>query len=665
VTVRGHRRLLALVLAMEAVCAPASAVADDPATEKGELDIVDPPPESIGDPSYAEELVAWARANHVWEQPQWEHLGHWIRSVRGTWEGQPDGPLFYLAPDGKTDPEAELEATIRGIWAPEPGDPDVEHPLCRFPARMAWLAEIAQLDASRLPRRRCAKFEHFAKRMRAESVALVFSAYYLNSPASAFGHTFLRLHRKGNRRGTELLDEGIDYAAVVDTSNAFIYAVKGLTGMFPGRFSAMPYYYKVREYNDYESRDLWEYELNLSPHAVAMLVAHLWELGSTYFDYYYLSENCSYHSLAVLEVADPSLDLMTYVKYPTVPIDTVRALFKNPGLVRAMHFRPSLRTRVRHDLDALTAAQVDWVSKVLDDPKAPFPPTMSDVERAQVLDVASDIVDMRDTKAALLTDDPVVAALRQTILERRAEIHADAEIAPVPIPVDKIPNAGHQTARVSLGTGYAPDAGGAYYELGGRVALHDLADAPDGYPETSQIEFLPTRVRYYPDGNSFQLEDLWLVRVLSLSPWARFQKPLSFAVRAGALRLRDSGCFDCIAADADVAGGLTFGVGHDDTFAIYALGDVTATYSPTLRGLAGSTFRAGIGPVGGFRWRLSHTLVWTADGGASYLPDAHPDVNYVAETTMRWEFAPNLAAGADLRRWPLATEGSLSAYFYY
>jgi hypothetical protein len=57
--------------------------------------------------------------------------------------------------------------------------------------------------------------------------------------------------------------------------------------------------------------------------------------------------------------------------------------------------------------------------------------------------------------------------------------------------------------------------------------------------------------------------------------------------------------------------------------------------------------------------------VWTADGGASYLPDAHPDVNYVAETTMRWEFAPNLAAGADLRRWPLATEGSLSAYFYY
>ena len=72
-------------------------------------------------------------------------------------------------------------------------------------------------------------------------------------------------------------------------------------------FHALPYFYKVREYNDYESRDLWEYDLNLSPRAVAMLVAHLWELGSTYFDYFYLSENCSYHSLAVLGVAEPSL----------------------------------------------------------------------------------------------------------------------------------------------------------------------------------------------------------------------------------------------------------------------------------------------------------------------------------------------------------------------
>jgi hypothetical protein len=40
---------------------------------------------------------------------------------------------------------------------------------------------------------------------------------------------------------------------------------KVLTGQYPGEYSIMPYYRKVKEYGDFESRDLWEYELNLTP----------------------------------------------------------------------------------------------------------------------------------------------------------------------------------------------------------------------------------------------------------------------------------------------------------------------------------------------------------------------------------------------------------------
>lgn len=635
------------------------------AASEGEGNIVDPPATSPGDPSYAGELVAQARALHLWKQEAWIRLGHWYVGASGDWRGQPDGPAFFLAPGGKTDPQAELEATLRGIWAPEPTDPREQHPFCRFPARMAWLDEQLHFDGARMPSRRCAKFEHFARRLRAESVSMVFSSYYLSSPASAFGHTFLRLHKAGMKRESQLLDTGIDYAAIVDTPNALLYAIRGLTGLFPGVFSSMPYYYKVREYNDYESRDLWEYELNLSPHAVAMMVAHLWELGSTYFDYYYLSENCSYHSLALLGVAEPTLHLMEYVKYPTVPIDTVRALFKNPGLVRQLRYRPSLHTTVRHELDVLSGPEVDAVAALLGDPDAPLPAGLSDVDRARVLDAANELVDLRDPTGSMLVSDPKVAAVKQRILERRAEIVVAAEPLTAPLPTDKMPHMGHAPARVSLGTGYTPEAGGGFYEAGGRVALHDLADAPDGYPETSQIEFLPTRLRFYPKPRAFELEDLWLVRVVSLPTWARFEHPLSFAVRGGAMRLRDAGCFKCLAGDFDVAGGATIGVGHDDTFAFYLMGDASVLYSPTMNGLGGSTFRVGVGPVGGLRWRLSHELVWTADGSASYLPAATTNVTWLAETTARWEFTPNFAAGLDLRRWPLASEGSFSMYFYY
>ena len=76
------------------------------------------------------------------------------------------------------------------------------------------------------------------------------------------------------------------------------------TGGFPGRFYVMPYYVKVQEYSNIESRDLWEYELSLSPAQVQRLVMHAWETRTTEFDYLFLTRHCSYQLLTLLEVAD-------------------------------------------------------------------------------------------------------------------------------------------------------------------------------------------------------------------------------------------------------------------------------------------------------------------------------------------------------------------------
>ena len=72
----------------------------------------------------------------------------------------------------------------------------------------------------------------------------------------------------------------------------------------------MPYYVKVQEYSNMESRDLWEYELTLSAAQVSRLVMHAWETRATHFDYYFFSRNCSYQLLALLEAADPDLHLI-------------------------------------------------------------------------------------------------------------------------------------------------------------------------------------------------------------------------------------------------------------------------------------------------------------------------------------------------------------------
>ena len=72
-----------------------------------------------------------------------------------------------------------------------------------------------------------------------------------------------------------------------------------------------------------------------------MLVAHLWELGSTYFDYYYLSENCSYHILGAARGGrSRGSSCSIGCAAPVIPADTVKALFANPDLVAGVGSGP-------------------------------------------------------------------------------------------------------------------------------------------------------------------------------------------------------------------------------------------------------------------------------------------------------------------------------------
>src|SRR5207237_21150 len=125
-----------------------------------------------------------------------------------------------------------------------------------------------------------------------------------------------------------------------------MYAYEVMTGGFKGYFSSMPYYLKVQEYRDFESRDIWEYRLNFTRDQVLQMLRHAWELGNTYFDYFYLKENCAYHILSLLEVADPRLHLTDAFTVWTIPADTIRLITSEPGLVGAIVFRPSLTSQI-------------------------------------------------------------------------------------------------------------------------------------------------------------------------------------------------------------------------------------------------------------------------------------------------------------------------------
>jgi len=73
---------------------------------------------------------------------------------------------------------------------------DEEHPQCVFPARYKWLKRELSFDPLEHPEQACPRLEGWLNELNPERITLVFSSFYMNNPASMFGHTLLRIDTK-------------------------------------------------------------------------------------------------------------------------------------------------------------------------------------------------------------------------------------------------------------------------------------------------------------------------------------------------------------------------------------------------------------------------------------------------------------------------------------
>jgi Domain of unknown function (DUF4105) len=270
-------------------------------------------PAHAGD--YLGELTARSRELRLHERREWHRLLHYISNLTSSGvHSLADSPAFFLAPDGKINPQAELEATLASFFSDAEETNDRQNAQCQFVARHAWLDRELGFDPARLPVQPCKRFQAWREALNPQGVTLVFPAAHLNNPSSMYGHTLLRVDARDQDERTRLLAYAVNYTANTTETNGIVFAINGLFGTYPGNFSMMPYYLKVREYNDLENRDIWEYELNLTPQEIDRLLMHIWELGPVWFDYYFFDENCAYYLLEALEVARTDLDLSSHFR---------------------------------------------------------------------------------------------------------------------------------------------------------------------------------------------------------------------------------------------------------------------------------------------------------------------------------------------------------------
>ena len=510
------------------------------------------------DGGYAAELLASARAAGLAEHRQWHTLIHYEPLSLGGVSSLIDSPSFFAALDGKTNPQAELDATIRSFFADAPTSGE-QPPQCLRIARYRWLKSELRFDPARLKEQTCAEFEDWFRTLDAANVTLAYPSAYLNNPSSMFGHTLLRIDRPRQGEDTRLLSFAINFAADTGADGGALFAVKGLAGGYRGYFSLMPYYEKVGEYSEIENRDVWEYHLNLKPHEVKRMLEHLWELQGQYVNYYFLSTNCSYVLLSLINTARPDLDLARGLDLYAIPVDTVRAAVRQNGLLGEVVFRPSGMTRItdlrggigeeEQDL-ALALARGDAGPEAAEVAAYPAETRMAILELAQAL--------LQYRLNAGEMDRDVVAPRSLDLLRARASIAGPSPVRGEPPAVR--PDEGHGSVRLSGGFGMT--GSNPFVEVGLRPAFHDLLDPPPGYPRGAEIEILGPRVRAYL-GDLPRLEDFTAVGIKSLSPRDRFFRPMSWRTKLGVERFRE---------DADDAGWLV-GVLEGAAGGTWALGE--------------------------------------------------------------------------------------------
>lgn len=627
------------------------------------------PGAQAADVAYRDELLASSRQLALSARPAWHKLLHYQSTWSGGVESEADGPSFFLAADGKVSPRAELEATLRGLFASvAPGAPtDVQHPICQFPARVLWLTRELHIDRERLPHPVCDRFDEFRKNLDAASVTLVFSSYYLNNPASAFGHTFLLINSRKSQTDSEreLLDYAVNFSATADTANAVAYALKGIFGSFPGEFSKVPYYMQVRKYNDFESRDLWLYSLALTPDEIEALVAHIWELGSTWFDYYYMTENCSYHILGALEAAVPRASFVERTRIPVAPADTVKIVTTTPGLVTRVTFRPAIRAQVAARVRGLDRGERQLTAALADDPATPWPARLPVERRVKVLDAATDVVDMHFAKELPFDLDGPGARRKQQLLERRAELAVRSTELRVPVPEDKRPDRGHGSRRLGIGSGIST-SGDPTLGLNARLTLHDLADPANGYPDTAGLEFLPiaARVVFGPDHVRAQLDDAQLVRIVSLSPQSAFEHKMSWKIQLGAVTVDDGACHLCTAFRTSGGAGAAVATSGGGLLG-WVTTDLQLVAARGLHGIEDAPIRLGVGPAGGLRARLSSDAALLFSGEWIWLPRQPILASYQVSGALRWRFTQALALSITGAYQNAGVDGQLGLFVYY
>lgn len=438
-----------------------------------------------------------------------DHYWHTLLHFKNG-ESEINDPKFFLSTNGKYKPKEELKAIIQALIN---NDKSIN---CRFPARINWVLEQLPELKKKVVSHKCTEIEKILDEYGPKSISLIFPTAHINSPASMYGHTFLRIDAD---KKTPLISQAINYAAQTDETNGLIYAYQGLVGGYEGRYSILPYYDKIKEYNDMERRDIWEYELNLDKKEIKKLIYHQYELRDIYADYFFFTQNCSYNLLWLLQAARDNTHMVNKFKYKAIPIDTIRVI-KEEGFIGNVKFRPSKSRKIKEIVNKIDDFNIarDFLENGF---KKEILQNESAVQKSYILDLSSEMLRLKRAKADIGRKEYVSSLMK--VLKQRSKIDVKSDYK---INEPENPLTGHKTSRLTIGG----DKDALYLSL--KPSFHDIYDIDFGFKEGAYINFFDLVLKKNWS-EEVKLQRFDFVNISSIASIDILFKPLSWEVSFG------------------------------------------------------------------------------------------------------------------------------------
>ena len=574
-------------------------------------------------------MLELAQQAKLAQRPEWLKINLYHRSITGM-TSRVDDPTYFLAPDGKHDPQAELLATIRGAFDDSMAKTSRQPNVCRWIARYQFLSRsMKELGFDYTPMY-CEGFEHWRAGIATHKLTLVFAAVYLNSPASMYGHAFVRFDSDKAGEYNRLNDATVGYSVQDPGGNTAMFLVRSLFGGYPGSFVFVPYYMKMREYSDLENRDLWEYQTSLSSEEIQRMLAFIWEQSFTYMNYYFFDDNCALMLLASFEAARPSLNAIDQAKPWFIPLDMVKLLRQQPGLIEKIHFRPSqYNTLLRNYKQASTSEREQAIALQEDDRVAVVLDKLDAREQGRVLDLALGIAEYQRNQKHSQEEAADITARLLKLSGIRSKVDAPSEYNDQEPPRER-PDEGHDSLRAGLAYGQVGSA--QYMQLNLRGGYHDSLDPQSGFTPGASSKIGDLYLRLNGGQVRFERLDLFDVFVPSVqTEWVRPQTiKLNISVRREVLQ---DDALGPTALRVQAAAGKSYSLGDDAR--AYVLADTVSRFGPT------TSFSAG--PSAGLFW--APALHWRMEMAANTYWNAYGDVQdawqYQLKAGLAWDLCNN------------------------